>query len=313
MTTFYLPARAKLNLTLRIVGRRDDGYHLLETLYHAIELHDDVWLQRQERGIGLEVCAESERSAAPAGPDNLAVRALGLLCREAGVESGFRLRLHKRIPTGGGLGGGSSNAAAALRLGNLALGEPLSPAALAALAAQLGADVPFFLDGGSQWGKGIGDQLSAAVVGPLWFVLILPPFGCATGEVYKNYAAHWIDGRPQDSVEDAPSVTTRERALRMGYCNDLQQAAEAVRPALGHLRQQAADLGKVSVHLTGSGSTLFVGCDNPAAARRCVDDLGPLAAERVVVVETRSAVARDLPERVSWPAQPGPRPARWQS
>lgn len=305
MNARFLPARAKLNLVLRVVGRRADGYHLLETLFHALELHDDLTVVRAPHGVRLEVTADESRLCVGAGPDNLVARALAALGAAAGARHGFAAALHKRIPHGGGLGGGSSDAAAALRLGNALLDRPLPEPALRALAASLGADVPFFLRGGSQWGRGIGDELSPASVPGRHFVLVLPPYGCPTAEVYKNHAALWNSGRPQDTVPPVTVPDTRDSALPTGFVNDLEPAAERVRPALGALRCRVAARGYAGVRMTGSGSTLFVACDDEAAALRCVSDLAVLADEGTRLLVTKSAPARSDPiEDRCWP-EPG--------
>lgn len=306
MNALRLPARAKLNLVLRIVGRRADGYHLLDTLFHALELHDDLWVARAAVGVVLAVSADAPHLLVPAGGDNLVGRALQRLAEAAGADHGFRAHLHKRIPHGGGLGGGSSDAAAALRLGNRLLDRPLDDAALHRVAVSLGADVPFFLRGGSQWGRGIGDELSPAEVPPRHFVLILPPYGCPTAEVYKNHAALWNGGRPQDTVPAITVPQTRDSAVRIGFVNDLEPAAERVRPELAALRRRVAALGYSGVRMTGSGSTLFVAHDHEGAARRCETDLAPLGADGVRLLVTRSATrAPDEPFVGPWP-EPGP-------
>ncbi|MEO6593498.1 MAG: 4-(cytidine 5'-diphospho)-2-C-methyl-D-erythritol kinase [Planctomycetota bacterium] len=308
----YVPARAKLNLVLRIVGRRADGYHLLETLFHTLELHDDLWVALAASGIALHVTADESSLAVPTGPDNLVVRALSKLATAAGYTGGFLARLRKRIPAGGGLGGGSSDAAAALRLGNALLGEPLKAAQLHAVATSLGADVPFFLRGGSQWGRGIGDELEQARVTPMHFVLLVPPFPCPTAEVYKNYAALWNCPPPQASVRSVTSSNTRDSAVRIGFCNELEQAAELARPALAVLRRQVVDLGYPAVRMTGSGSTLFVACETESDAASCLGALALLRAGGVRLVPTRSCTVGgpvesvDPPLRLaqpSWPAE----------
>lgn len=297
-----LPARAKLNLVLRIVGRRADGYHLLETLFHALDLHDDLWLQRAERGIALRVTADEPQLAVPPGPDNLVVRALTRLGEVTGGAPGFVAHLHKRIPHGAGLGGGSSDAAAALRLGNELLGAPLDDARLARLGGELGADVPFFLRGGSQWGRGVGDELEPASVPARHFVLLVPPFPCATADVYKNHAAHWKNGAPQASVGGVTGPTTRDSAVHTGFCNDLEAAAERVRPELARLRRRIEALGHPDVRMTGSGSTLFLAMPDAARAAQCAAGLAILAGDGVRVVPTRSAGdAIDVPVRDDGP------------
>jgi 4-diphosphocytidyl-2-C-methyl-D-erythritol kinase len=284
-----LPARAKLNLVLRIVGRRADGYHLLETLFHALELHDDVEVALADDGIALAVTADEPSLQVDAGADNLVVRALTRFATRVGHRGGFRARLHKRIPHGGGLGGGSSDAAAALRLANTLLGAPLAPAELAALATPLGADVPFFLRGGSQWGRGIGDELTAADVAPAHFVLIAPPFGCPTADVYKSFAALWKCDPIADTVRAIPVSDTTDALTRNGFHNDLQAAAERVRPELAVLRARVASLGQCEVGMTGSGSTLFVSTPTAEAAQQCAHRLTPLAVTGARVLVTRSA------------------------
>lgn len=286
-----VPARAKLNLWLRVVGRRADGYHLLETLFHALELHDDLVVARADAGIDLAVTADAPELAVAPGADNLVERALRALAERAGYRGGFRARLHKRIPHGGGLGGGSSDAAAALRLGNALLGAPLTDAELQALAASLGADCAFFLRGGSQWGRGVGDELTAAQVAPRHFVLVCPPFGCPTVAVYKSFAALWQERAQGDTVEHIPAVDEPEALLQRGFRNDLRAAAERVQPALAPLRQRVAELARHEVAMTGSGSTLFVPFSVASDAQRCAQDLEPLAADGVRILVTRSAAA----------------------
>ncbi len=302
-----LPARAKLNLVLRIVGRRADGYHLLETLFHALELHDDVQVALAPAGITLDVSADEHDLLVGAGPDNLVHRALAAVARHTGHRGGFAARLHKRIPHGGGLGGGSSDAAAALRLGNALLGNVLPPESLHSIAVALGADVPFFLRGCSQWGRGIGDELTPAIVAAHHFVLLVPPFACATADVYKTFAALWKSERPQDSLPLFPVPETTDAALRIGFHNDLQQAAEKVRPGLAALRRRAGELGQRPVHMTGSGSTLFVACPDAAAAAHCAGELTPLRAEgvRILVTRSKDGGALDQPRPPDGPADAG--------
>lgn len=299
----YLPARAKLNLVLRIVGRRPDGYHLLDTLFHAIELHDDLWVAPAPSGITLHVTADRPGLDVPVGSDNLVVKALTAAAEAAGATHGFEAHLHKRVPSGAGLGGGSSDAATALRLANTLLAAPLPAERLHELAARLGADVPFFLRSGSQWGRGIGDELSPASVTPLHFVLVVPPFGCPTADVYKNHASHWQSGPAQASLAHVTVPDTRDSAVRSGFCNDLEAAAERVRPELAALRRRIVDLGHGDVRMTGSGSALFLAFADAAAAAACAERLRTLAEAGVAVLTTRSAGGLDVPIRLARPPE----------
>ena len=286
-----LPARAKLNLSLRVVGRRSDGYHLLETLFHAIALHDDLALTLVPSGIELVISAASPELTVMPGPDNLVHRALHRFATAVGYDGGFVARLHKRIPHGGGLGGGSSDAAAALRLANELLQRPLAASELADLALGLGADVPFFLRGGSQWGRGVGEQLTAAVVAPMLFTLVLPAFGCPTADVYKSFAAQWKGSRGGDTLTTITVPDTGDSAVRIAFHNDLLAAAERVQPALAELRRQIAQLGYPEVAMTGSGSTLFLAHADSEAQQRCCRVLKPLLRQGIRLMESASADA----------------------
>lgn len=310
----YLPSRAKLNLVLRIVGRRADGYHLLDTLFHTIELHDDLAVARAER-IGITVTAEHERLLVPADESNLAVKAALLLQQEVGATAlgGLHINLHKRIPNGGGLGGGSSNAACVLRLGNRLLGDEFDQPALARLGEQLGADVPFFLRGGTQRGSGTGTELLAAEPVTQHFVLLIPPYGCGTVEVYKNYAALWRAGDGEDSVAPITVPDNWDTAVSIGYCNELERAAEQLRPELGRLRHAVAEAGYAHVRMSGSGSTLFVAVADAGMAQQCQHELARALTEtehrEVQFLTTPSGPAIDVDQ----PSSQIPATVRFQS
>ena len=296
---------AKLNLHLRINGRRADGYHLLETLFHAIDLGDDLVAERIDGPMSLAVTADDPRDALPPSDDNLVLRAARAFCARAGVSPSFAFHLHKRVPHGGGLGGGSSDAAGALRLCNALCGEPLDRAALHEVARPLGADVAFFLDGGTQWGRGVGDELEAVADAPsLYFTLLIPPFGCPTIDVYKTRAAMWkgsqgvdtID-RVRDQLHDVADATVRGEIV-----NDLAAAAELVRPELARVRERAESLCVGRVAMTGSGSTLFVAAGSEREAMRQRERLAPIAEMSVRMIAARSFGPAPAPRPVRTPS-----------
>jgi 4-diphosphocytidyl-2-C-methyl-D-erythritol kinase len=282
---------AKLNLHLRIVGRRSDGYHLLETLFHAIDLGDDLSCARSSGALSLAITADDPRDALPVQDDNLVLRAARAFANAARVDPSFSFTLHKRVPHGGGLGGGSSDAAAALRLCNAMCGEPLDRNAMLELARPLGADVAFFLDGGTQWGTGVGDTLQPVSNPPsLWFTLLVPPFGCPTADVYKTRALMW---KGSDAADSMPHVRDHlhdvaPATLRGEIVNDLAASAELVRPQLALLRERAEGLSVGNVAMTGSGSTLFVVADSERLAAEHRERLRPLCADGVRILGARS-------------------------
>ena len=226
-----LTAPAKLTLSLRITGRRDDGFHLLDAEMVTLDLCDTLELAE---GDGLDVVdgATGHARQVEAGDDNLVRRALAMTGRRAHV------RLHKRIPPGAGLGGGSADAAAVLRWAGV---DDL------AAAARLGADVPFCLVGGRARVRGIGEIVERLPVEARTLTLWTPPFGCATPAVYRA----WDElGGP-----------------RGDHGNDLEAAALAVEPRLAAWRDRFADVTGVRPRLAGSGSTWFVEGDHPGDGR----------------------------------------------
>jgi len=283
-----------LNLCLGVTGRRADGYHLLDTVYHELALHDDVAVHLTDGGVTVGVTADQGGLLVPADESNLAAQALQSVLNHLGLSSGFHVEIHKRIPSGGGLGGGSSNAAASLRIANALLGDVLSDEVVAKLAIGLGADVPFFLAGGSQRGQGVGEELAPLEVAGQHFVLILPPYGCATAEVYKNYARMLAAKGAEDTVPRNTAFQGGGGVMASGLYNDLEQAAEQLSPQLGRLRRAVRAAGYERVRMTGSGSTLFVICRDPEDAMECrrtlERSLTGTEHQDVSLLETQSAI-----------------------
>ena len=250
-----LAAPAKLNLDLLVGPVRDGGYHPLDSLVARISLYDEIILLPREEGIGF-FCR-----GADCGPDedNLAVRAAEAMARfrpDAGVE----IELTKRIPPGAGLGGGSSDAAAVLHGLESAWGLGLTPERLSKIAAGLGSDVPLFLGGPASRMTGRGEILDPVAVHDFHAVLFLPEFDCATASVYKAYD---VDPRPIRRLLDpseaasAPPSSWRDRLV-----NDLAEPACRVEPRLAELRHRLSEAVDLPVHVTGSGSGLFILCDD---------------------------------------------------
>jgi 4-diphosphocytidyl-2-C-methyl-D-erythritol kinase len=283
-------APAKLNLALAVVGRREDGYHDLRTVFQAVDLADDLVLA--PGGNGIELTVEGEVSV-DGGPSNLAVRAAALLARRHAPGRGARIRLRKRIPVGAGLGGGSSDAAAVLlgleRLWDLALSRPEREA----LALELGSDVPFFLRGGTARGEGRGERLTPLPDVPCSaFVLAVPALSLSTRDVFAALR--------EGEATGGPGVEAAERAVREGDCaalgrnlvNDLEAPATRVAPALAGWRRALEARGAPAVGLSGSGAAYFVPFSGEDEARRFVED-GPVPPGlRLLLVRPRPHGAR---------------------
>ena len=253
----------KLNLSLDVLGTRPDGFHDLRMIMQSVDLHDDVTVTLD----GTGVCrAETNRSYLPCGADNVAVRAAQVFLGRAGLDCGVHIRLHKRIPVCAGLGGGSSDAAAAL-VGLAQLwGLPADDPRIEEVARTLGADVPFFLHGGCAVLDGAGDALVrelAPMGSPV--VLVKPAGGVSTAAAYRAFDERPVpvDSRDRDAALAAAS------AQDVPLCNNLAAASESLLPALADVRAWAEACPEVRQALmSGSGSAVFMQCATFADAGR---------------------------------------------
>ncbi len=280
-------APAKLNLFFEVLARRSDGYHEIETLMCPIDLYDTLYFQevssgqlelRCERGfgslasVGIEP-TDLEPTDLPEGRENLVYRAVELLRQRAGVSSGARLRLVKRIPTAAGLGGGSSDAAAALVLANLGWNLQWSVDRLAQLAAELGSDVPFFLVNGPAICRGRGERIEPiSHLGMLHFVVVRPPAGLSTPAVYGvcQPAEHPHSLAPLQSAVKAGNLEGVGRSL----WNRLQPAASSLSPWIEYLQREFDREDVLGHRMSGSGTSYFGLCRHAIHARRVARRLG---------------------------------------
>ena len=247
--TFW-PAPAKLNLFLHVTGRRPDGYHELQTVFQLIDLCDTVGIVVREDGA-------IER---PEGPDvppeaDLVVRAARALQAASGTRLGATLRVRKRIPMGGGLGGGSSDAATTLLALDALWGCRAGVEALARLGLPLGADVPVFVRGFSAWAEGVGERLTPIELPERWYVIVHPGVGVSTRDVFQS----------PELTRNSPLITIRA-FFETGGRNDCEPVVRArcpeVAAALDWLSRYAP------ARLTGTGSCIFASCATAAEAER---------------------------------------------
>jgi 4-diphosphocytidyl-2-C-methyl-D-erythritol kinase len=245
---------AKVNLALRILGRRPDGYHEIDTLFQAIDLSDEI---EARPGASLTLSCDDPRL--PTDDSNLALRAARRLAEAAGrPQVGAALALKKRIPAGAGLGGASSDAAAALLVCARLWGLPHAPDDLAAIAAEIGSDVPFFLWGGTARGTGRGERIvPQAYVGALPLLLGFPPFGIATAEVYRRFAQRLTLPGFDVSVPPFPPFPWSRDEDWGALINDLERVVFEDWPELRSFRDGLLEAGARSALLSGSGSTVY--------------------------------------------------------
>ncbi|MBK9968206.1 MAG: 4-(cytidine 5'-diphospho)-2-C-methyl-D-erythritol kinase [Holophagales bacterium] len=280
-------AFAKVNRSLVVLGKRPDGYHELDTLFQAVGLTDRLTFEESD-GLTLDV----DDPSIPAGAENLVLRAARALAEAAGIRPRAAITLEKRIPSGGGLGGGSADAAVTL-LGLSALWKldlPLD--LLARVGGALGSDVPFFLHGGTARGLGRGERIEPLPdLPPQAVVLVMPPFPVSTPAVFRRLEAPAWDGRGGWALGagDAPDR------------NDLEPAAEALFPALRDVREALERAGAARARLSGSGSTVFGLFPDLAAATegaRRLEGLPAGSAVRIVPTLSREeSRSRSAPRR----------------
>jgi 4-diphosphocytidyl-2-C-methyl-D-erythritol kinase len=247
-------APAKINLSLRVVGRRRDGYHLLDTVLIPVSLYDEIEITRLKKARQA-LTVTCDHPLAPSGKRNLAYRAAALLLKKAGVQAPIRIRIRKRIPVGAGLGGGSSDAAATLvgldRLLRLGWGRKR----LLPLAGSLGADVPFFISGKPARGRGIGDKL--AEIGPirrLWLVILYPGFPVSTRWAYGRLPRKLTKHIEKTSINFSSRGRPVSAALLV---NDLEKVVFQRYSRVAQLKERLIQEGATGALMSGSGSSVF--------------------------------------------------------
>lgn len=235
------PAPAKLNLMLHVLGRRADGYHRLQTVFRFLDLRDELYFRVDPEGA---VRREGDVAQVPAEGD-LVARALQLLRRELGVEAGMRYRLSKSIPVGGGLGGGSSDAATALRVAPRLWDRPVALERLLMLARRIGADVPVFVAGSSAWAEGLGERLTPLVFEPAWYLVVDPGVSVATRAVFQD----------PELTRNTPPITIAA-FLERGGVNDCQDVVRRRYPQVAAALEGLAAYGEP--RLSGTGACVYL-------------------------------------------------------
>ncbi|HEY2548022.1 MAG TPA: 4-(cytidine 5'-diphospho)-2-C-methyl-D-erythritol kinase [Candidatus Acidoferrum sp.] len=271
MREVCISAFAKINLRLDILGKRPDGYHELRTIFQTVSLHDDLRLRASKKNdISLSVQGNTVLSQEPI-QKNLVYRAVNTLRHELKIRSGVEIELHKTIPSGRGLGGGSSDAAAALLGYQRLLKRTLPLPRLLEIASALGADVPFFLLGGRALGVSRGDEIYPLPDIPKFSLLIVSP---QTIHVPTPDAYRWLKARPLALTKgSAHSKLWKFCALcwsaqGSGLSNDFEAPVFRRHPRVAQIKRALLQRGAAEASLAGSGSAVFGVFPNPAMARR---------------------------------------------
>jgi len=274
-----LESPAKINLRLEILGKREDGYHELKTIFQKISLCDTLHFSlKNGRGISMT----ADHPDLPVGKTNLIYRAAQSILKKSNYKGGVAVQIKKRIPLGAGLGGGSSNAAATLKGLNQLLETNLSRKELMELGLKIGADVPFFFLKGAALGSGIGERLKKIEVPDLWFVLIYPNFEVSTRWAYQNF-----DNRrkgkaltnQQLHINLDKFLKTPERVSQILF-NHLEAVVSKEYPQVDVMKKMLFSAGAMGALMTGSGPTVFGLFPEATIATRAYKEIEKLASKK---------------------------------
>lgn len=260
------PAPAKINLTLRVIGRRADGYHFLDSLMLPVSLFDDLVITaRLDTPTSIEVY--SDAPSVPGGPANLAYRAAAGFLDRTGKTAAITVELRKRIPVGSGLGGGSSDAATVLLALNRLFGRPLTPEDLSRLGLEIGADVPFFVRGGPARVRGIGEHITPIdCPRPIPLVLCWDHCSLSTKEVYRRVGVN-VSLTTVAPLSNITSFVSGTQPNWKVLVNDLEPAAAQIHPDVLLLKAKLMAEGALGTLMTGSGGAVFGVWPNARSAR----------------------------------------------
>ena len=256
MKRLVLTSPAKVNLFLEILQKRTDGYHEICTVMQTIDLCDTLSFE-QSSGSG-NISISSEGFTIPIGPENLVCRALDLIRKKFSIRDGVHIHIQKRIPVGAGLGGGSSNAAAALRGANVLWDLGLSYDELQDIGANIGADVPFLVKGGTACCRGIGEQIEPLVFdGTLHYLLINPRFQSLTAEIYSGVKLPLTTKRRDPKVMIRALLHKDAAEIACALFNRLEEPAFEKKEELLGIKGTIHRCGALGAVLSGSGPTVF--------------------------------------------------------
>ena len=271
MTTLFEPAYAKVNLTLDVLGKREDGYHDLQTVMQRVSLCDDIEL---DIGTGKEWVLKCDKEGVPCDERNLAWKAAKLYCDTMNKDpQGLEIRITKRIPSQAGMGGGSSDAAAVLLALNRHYGNPLSLEALADLGGQVGSDVPFCVAGGTCMCEGRGELLRKLPDMPrCWLVVVKPEFSVSTPVLYRKLDEVEIARHPDNRLMEEALISGDLETVAHNLYNVFEPVVAGIYPELESIKSDFRKGGAMGCQMTGSGSATFaIVSDEDAARKLCCE------------------------------------------
>lgn len=264
----YDKAYAKVNISLDVVGKRDDGYHLLKMIMQKIDIYDEIIINKKKHGITIEC----NKSFVPCDDRNLAYKAADLFMKTYNIKSGVHIKINKNIPVAAGLAGGSTDCAAVLRIMNKMFNINASEEELMKLGLKLGADVPYCVKGGTALCEGIGE-----IVTPLKpfknniMVLVKPPFGVSTKEVYKSFDISKAIIHPNTEALINAMKRDNINYVARNMKNLLENVTLKRHKVIINIKEDMVRLGSIGAMMSGSGPTVFGFFDDMLKAQKCYE------------------------------------------
>ena len=275
-------AYAKINLSLDILGRLENGYHIVKMVMQTIDLYDELVFETQDRDCpSMEITLVSDNGEIPCGEDNLIVRAVRRMEAKYRIRKDLRITLKKNIPVAAGMAGGSTDAAAALRAVRDLFVPEVSDEELQKIGITLGADIPYCVTGGTQLSEGIGEVLTLLPDAPqCGLVVCKPPVGVSTGEVYKRYDSLETVTHP-DIDAQIEAIRKGDLACMAGHCgNVLEEVTGAMYPRIGEIERFFEEQGALISKMSGSGPTVFAIFTDKEKARLAAEAFEAVNKER---------------------------------
>lgn len=265
-----IKAYAKVNISLDIVGKREDGYHLLEMIMQSIDLYDELNIEKQNKGITIKC----NKPYVPTDERNLAYKAAKLFIEKYKINGGVNISIKKNIPVCAGLAGGSTDGAAVLKAMNKIFGVEASDEELMELGLELGADVPYCIKGGTALCRGIGEKVTELNnFKDKILVLVKPPFGVSTKSVYQEFDLSKVRSHPNTEALIKAIEVNDLKLVSNNMKNLLENVTLRKHKVLINIKEEMKNLGAIGTMMSGSGPTVFAFFDDMLKAQRCFEKM----------------------------------------
>lgn len=259
---------AKINLTLDVLSQRESGYHDIKMIMQTVSLFDLVITDKEDSGISIS----TNLRYLPTNEKNIAYKAADMFLQKTGIHGGAKIMIHKNIPVAAGLAGGSGNCAAVLTSMNMLYNTPLSLPELKTLGAELGADVPYCFEGGTQLAEGIGEKLTPLPpMTDAYILLVKPPISVSTRTVYAEIDSAPITERPDTDAMIAALASQNIGGIAENLCNVMESVTKELHPIIGGIKKKLIMNGALGAVMSGSGPTVFGIFDDFSKAKRSAD------------------------------------------